>query len=58
MLNTFDLAHLQLENEEVFEWFDRDYYWKKWFKYIDKIIGYHDRLKVYEKYNSKREKVM
>lgn len=55
MKNTFELAHIQLENEGIFEWFDYDYYWEKWFEYIDKIISYKDRLKVYEKYNQKRK---
>jgi len=58
MADIFKLAHIRLEKEGVFEWFDYNYYWDKWFEYIEKISAYKDRLKSYERYNQKRERVI
>ena len=54
MDNIFELAYIRLEKEGIYEWFDYDYYWDKWFEYIEKISAYKDRLKSYEQYNKKR----
>lgn len=58
MADIFELAFIKLEKEGIFEWFDYDYYWGKWFEYIGKISAYKDRLKSYEQYNKKREAVI